>query len=68
MKTKTHTFIKHPLFLLLVSGLITIGIGTWLTSFWAKQNLMMQIRLEIYKDDDLTPFIVPLHIRVSSVN
>lgn len=42
--------IRHPLFLIVISGLITVAIGTWLTAFWAQQNLIRQVKLEIYKD------------------
>lgn len=50
MKLNLKDIIGHPLFLVVIGGFITVAIGTWLTAFWAQQNFIRQVKLEIYKD------------------
>lgn len=45
--------LRHPLFIVVVSALLTagigVGVGGWLTFRWNRRNLIKEVKLEIYK-------------------
>jgi hypothetical protein len=40
-------FLEHPLFLLVIGGVISVGLGTWLTNRWQNHRKELEVKVDI---------------------